>query len=253
MLRIASALFFLLVSGMALSQEKIPNTSVWLQMGVNASFFDNPIGEYGASDSVYYEPRARVSPFLGLKVKIKLNRIFSLQPEIFYGGKGGAYRRANTSVTTIGGNGQNQAQYYKRYRLDYIEMPVLLNVNITHLLYKNIGDDRIKVQLCSGISPAINLRSTFRYNVFEAGKSYGPMVEQKEKFKVKQFDHAKNFLLNVMVDLSFNFQDKKGDYKMQVFLRWYRTLDNVYNISELDGYNMDTKMHTVSLGYGIML
>lgn len=87
--------------------------------GLNASVFNEEIGEFGANNYSDYKKYVRVSPLIGLIVNLRFTDAVSLQPEILYTLKGGSYRSENSSVFFLGGDGDQKAYYYKNYRLNF--------------------------------------------------------------------------------------------------------------------------------------
>lgn len=229
--------------------------SKWFQLGVqfgiNGSLFDDRIGEYGDNEFEDYKNYVRISVALGVKGKIKLTKVVSIHPEINFNLRGGSYRLENNSVVYIGGSGDEKAYYYKNYRLNYIETPILISFNISRLFNKEIPDNKLQIHLNTGLAPAFNTGSSLRYNGFRAIPNGTPLADVKEKYEVVKFGYAENFVLSYIAEFSIEFQNGQSR-NMFVNLRLSQTKNNVYNIKELDGFNMQTKMTTISLNYGLM-
>lgn len=232
-------------------QQKNKWFQLGVQLGIDGSLFDDRIGEYGDNAFEDYKNYVRISGMLGIKGKIILTKIVAIHPEINFSLRGGSYRLENNSVVYIGGSGDEKAYYYKNYRLNYIETPILMSFNISRLFNKEIADNKLQIHLNSGLAPAFNTGSSLRYNGFRAISNGTPLADVKETYEVEKFGYAENFVMSYIAEFSIEFQNGHSQ-NMFVNLRLSQTKNDVYNIEELDGYNMQTKMTTIYLVYGLM-
>lgn len=238
----------LLFTGNALFAQSTKKFELGFMFGINRSSFNDRIGEFGDNVSVDYQNFFRISPVVGLKGRLKLTNTISLQPELNYNLRGGSYRLENKSVFFLGGADDEKAYFYKNYRLNYLEIPLLVSFNLGN---PEADDTRLKVRLSTGLAPAINAGSSLRYNGFRTIPNGSPLSDVKENYRSEPFDHAEDFINSYILDLSFDFQNR-SEQKMFVNIRLSKTLTDVYNVERLDRYNMRTKMTTICLAYGLM-
>lgn len=222
-----------------------------VQFGFNASYFNNRIGEFGANAGIGYEHFVRFSPALGFHGRWKLSDLISIHAEVLYNLRGGSYRLENSSVIYLGGSGNEQAYYYKNYRLNYLELPFLASLNCSKLFNKDIPDYKLQVRLNTGLAPAFNTSSSLRYNGFKTISNGTPLADVDEKYEVEEFDYAESFMVSYLAEILFDFKNGSGT-SMFINLRLSQALLDVYNVDRLRGYNMKTKMTTFTLGFGCL-
>lgn len=231
-----------------------------LYFGINNSFFNSGVGEYGDDESSGYSNFIRISPFIGLRSIVKLTEVVSFQSEILFSSRGGSYIKENKSVAfwETGKFGNEKVYYFVNYRLDYLEFPLLLNFNMSKIFGQYLNNDvntinpRKKITVAAGIAPSFNVGSSIRYNNFGEGNRINErMVEVKENYYVEKFDYANRFVVNSIIDIGYNIPTKYSS-TMVINLRWTQTTDNVYSLPELDGYNMRTDMSTVTVGICVL-
>lgn len=222
---------------------------VGIQVGLNASLFDNKIGKFGANQHSDYENYVRISPAIGITGNWRFTDVVSLQPEILYSLRGGSYRRENGSVFHLGGNGDEKAYYYKNYRLNYLEVPILIRFNLAKLFNPDASGHKLKVHFSSGLAPAINVVSGLRYNEFTTSPSSTPIADVDDSYKVVAFDYANRVITNAVIDVALDF-GRSNERSTYVNLRYSKSISDVYNVRERLGYNMETTLTTITLGFG---
>ena len=246
-------MFFFSTVNKNYAQEDYKPFSIGIKLGANFCKFTEPIGEYAANDSLNYSRSSLIRPTIGLIFRFKLSNVFFIQPELNYILKGGSYKALKYSYTSIGGtNPGEKEEYYlkKSYRLNYIEIPLLLSINLSKLINPKKEEGILGVNLTGGLAPAINTNSTFKYNkLTSTNVSNSPIVNVSESTSLEEFDGASKFVLNYIIDFSFNFEVSKQAYFLSI--RFNNAITKAYKITELNGYNMNTKTSTVTVGGGI--
>lgn len=241
-----------MTNGVSFAQENESKFDIGFHFGVNASFFNDRIGEFGDNDNIDYDNFVRFSSVFGLKAKFKLSNIISIKPEINYHLRGGSYRRENNSVISFGSSGSEDVYYNKNYRLYYAESPLLVSFNLAKLFNKEVRAHKVQVHFNSGIAPAVNTHSSLRYNSFRTVSNGTPLADVDEEYQIEEFSHAEKFIWSYIAEISFDFQNGQQQ-NMFVNVRLSQTISDVFQIQELNGYNMQTKMTTFVLGFGLML
>lgn len=221
---------------------------VSIQVGMNTSSFTNRIGPYGDGEPDSYKEFVRYSPKIGLGVLYKLNRLYSVQTELNFSAQGGSYRMKSEDIVDLLDE-TNKAYFYKNYRVNYFEVPLLFTVNLSNLIHKDYPEGKINAVFSAGTAFSINTASSLRYNGFEASGSGNVFESVEEEYDVEEIGHAQN-----NVSYVFNFGVNFFMKKLPAFvnLRYQRTMLNVYDVQELDGYNMQTKMGTFTVSFGLM-
>lgn len=217
-----------------------------LVTGINLSSFNSRIGEFGSRQRNDYENFIRISPVIGFTSRYHFTKIFSLKGQLLFNSGGGSYRTDQTGVVNLSGSG-NKAYFYKNYRLNYLEIPVLAEFDFM----PNQSIHELHVKFAGGFSYGLLLASSLRYNGFApTGSTTGILTNVKEDYQVTDFNYGKSSILNYVFDLTFDFENGKG-LPLFVTLRYQLSADNVYNVDVLNGDNMATKMSTYSLQFGL--
>ena len=226
--------------------DKLRAFNVGLLIGFNASSFDKRIGEFGDGEKNRFDEFIRMSPMLGIHGRYQISKMFALRTEILFNSRGGSYR-TESGVISIGGNG-GPNYYYKNYRLNYLEVPFLGEIDFR----RNASKNRLHVRFAAGVSYGILIASSLRYNGYAPrGSSTGPLVDVEEKFDVVDVDMAKESILNSVLELSFDFVNGKNDVPLFVKLRYTGSIDEVYDRDKPSSYNFRTKVNTWSLIFGV--
>jgi hypothetical protein len=250
-MRYLSALLVLIILPNVISAQNPGKINMSMQVGINTSFFGNRIGPYGYGEASSYSNFVRFSPKIGLGVAYDINKFLSIQSELNYSAQGGSYRQENDDIFYMGGDGSEQAYFYKNYRVNYVEIPLLLTINVSNLFNKEFPEDKLSVSVSSGAAISFNTASTLRYNGFEeSGSSSGPLVDVDEKYDVIEVGYGKNNL-SYIFNLGLNFL-LRNRIPAFVNFRYQQTLFDVYSVEQLDSYNMKTKMGTACLSFGVM-
>ncbi len=133
-----------------------------------------------------------------------------------------------------------------KYALDYIELPMGILIH---------PHKRFTFKL--GIAPAVNVSSRIKFNYWEEDDDkndlwYGypidniPGTRVKEEFDKVKFDYANRLICSTSVEINYN--TRNGYF----FLNFSKTMGDVYNIAELNGYNMETQNAVFSIGYAFL-
>jgi hypothetical protein len=74
-----------------------------------------------------------------------------------------------------------------------------------------------------------------------------PGTPVKEEYEKEEFDYANRLICSTSLEVNYN--TRRGYF----FLNWSQTIGDVYNISDMNGYNMETQNTTISVGYAFLL
>lgn len=226
--------FILFSTAFGQQQEKI---TYGPRMGLNFSFFnqnlhyDNEWKNYG-----------RISPFIGAFVRSKISRNFSIQTEILYTLKGGSSRIASNSVFTQTNQGFEKAYYYKNYRLNYIEIPLLLHCDITP------AKSGTHYFIQAGIAPSFAITSSLRSNEYSMGSGTG-LGRAEEKWKVERFHDARTFNTSLIAGMHFGpFGNTKAPFAFDI--RYTKSLLDTYRKNDFyPFYNAKLTIQTLCLAF----
>ena len=179
----------------------------------------------------------------GLVINVYINDVLSFQPELLYTSSSITNTRANQNVIVQIGEQIMLEEEEVTYALRYIELPLLLKYNF----YK-------RWSILGGISPAFNIYSKIHMNYWEPnndsgiddiywrGGTYTTAEEDIEKF---DFDYANKILANANIELNYRV-GRRGF----LFLNYSGSINDIFKIDELDGYNMKCKFQTFTFGFG---
>lgn len=252
MFKLTSVTFVFLSGAISLFAQTNNRVSTAIQFGLNASYFDDRIGEFGDGNRADYHNSVRTGTLFGFGLSFPLTEIVAVQTEINFSSRGGSFYSENSSVIAIGGNG-DEGNLVKNYRLKYLELPLLLSVNLGYLFNDKMPSGKSHATFAAGIVPAFNTNSSIRYNVFkETGNTTGPLVDVDEDYVVKEIGNAKSPIVSGVINIGINFLIK-NETPAFVNFRFSKTLGNVYSVDQLGGYNMATKMGTVTATFGLYM
>ena len=224
------------ISNTIYAQEKI---RYGIDMGVTVSFFDHKIAPYPDPTLVQeFKKASRPSLEIGGFAEYSLTDALSVTPGLKYSEKGGGYKTKNPDFNYVNqfGTKTSDAYNYLRYRLVYVELPVLVKLRVINIESKNSG-----LRLCGGFSGMLNIGSKFRYNVFEGAS------DPKEKWRSKKLDGAENFVLSWIAGAEWT------EGPLILYARYAKTISDVYDTSKPGYENFDVTMGTVSIGLGFFL
>ncbi len=228
----------------AKSQENEKPFNFGVVTGINFSYFNTRIGEFGADDD--YESFVRISPVIGAEFRYQLDKLFAVRSALLFNLRGGSYR-TESGIAHIGGNGDDKSYYMKNYRLNYIEIPALGELRILNLQHWSHPFD---VKLVGGFSVGVPVASSLRYNGFApTGTTAGPLEEVEEEYHTVQIGHANSPIVNAIGELSFDFVNGH-DTKLFIRIGVSSTMTKVYNRDQIDDENFFTGMTTWSITAG---
>lgn len=179
----------------------------------------------------------------GFLVDVYLTEIFRFQPELLFTSSSISNTRPSKNAIVRMGEEIMLEEEEIIYALRYIELPLLLKCKV----YR-------KWSILTGLSPSINVYSKVHMNYWEPtegayqedffwrGRTYTAAQEETEKY---DFDYANKFLLNAVVEINY----KLGRIGF-VFLNYSGSLSNIYEVDELDGFNMESRIQSITFGFG---
>src|SRR5690349_16362791 len=112
-----------------------------IDLGVNISLFNQKNAPFMMPDAVTeYKRTVRTSWEFGGSLDYPMSKLVHLSVGVRYSGRGGSYKTKNPAYVCQYSNGKNEDAYnYLNYRLDYVELPVLLKFKAAH-----------KISICGG-------------------------------------------------------------------------------------------------------
>jgi len=244
-------IFVFLITTNTFAQSTEPTTGskfkAGLVTGINISSFTQAIGEFGYRQKDSYSSYPRIGTLLGMHCRYQISDLIALKTELIFNGRGGAYRTENNDVITFGNNGNDKSYYLKNYRLNYLEIPFLIEFGSLKL-------DKAKqaeLRFGGGLSYGLLTSSSLRYNGFSpVGSSSEAFVPVKEDYTVTSFNHGKKSISNYLFDLTCNYIHNN---KIPLFarIRYMASFEPVYNKDVLYRDNMKTHMNTWSIALGV--
>jgi hypothetical protein len=212
-----------------------------VDMGVTVSFFDQKTAPYSDPSAVQaFDKASRASLELGGNINCPLSDAFTLSSGLRYAEKGGGYKTKNPDfiyVNSISGNKTDDAYNYLKYRLVYLEVPVLAKVNLFEVF--NAGSETSFLNLYGGVAGMLNIGSKLRYNVFSSS--------EKESWKADRLEGAEDFLLSSVAGIEW------GDGPLYFYARYAASISDVYDTTQPGYENFDVNMYTISFGLGVLL
>lgn len=222
------------------AQDKVKYS---FDMGFTVSFFDKENAPFALPELVSeFEKASRTSLEFGGNVDYLLNDALSLSSGLRYTEKGGAYKTKNpnfTYVNQITGNRVDDAYNYLRYRLVYVEVPVLVKLNLFDVF--NIDADDSKLKIYGGVSGMFNIGSKLRFNIFEGSS------DAEEKWEAEKLDAAENLVLSWISGAEWN----GGPFI--IYARYAKAIGDIYDITQPGFESFDVNMTTLSFGMGFFL
>lgn len=213
-----------------------------IKLGANLSKFSSEVGDYSSSNPYYSWKNCfrEGGPVIGGMMNFKLSKIASIQAEMLYNSKGGRSKKESNEVqyettnTYYGTTTTSSAYNYKVYRVNYIEVPLLANIDLTH------GNGFC---LQAGIAPSFAISSKLRENAYILNTND---ESAKEKWHVSDFPYANRFNASLILGAAALSDSWYLD------LRYTKTLRDTYSIEKLDDvWNMKATMTTFSFSIGV--
>lgn len=207
----------------------------------DVSVFDknSPAGQY--SSYVNYKKYFRIASLLGVVAQYPVTTSFSLGAEVLYSGRGAAYRQENGSVAVITNQGAEKAYNYYKFKIDYVELPLTANCNLSAN-----SNSAINFWIYGGLSPAIAVNQKTSYHSYDNNGSSPVANRTTEDGELKD---VRTFNLSTVA--GFEIAGKKeGSFFANA--RISNSLLPVFNqATSPESYNMKTGMWTFTLGIGI--
>lgn len=211
-----------------------------IDMGVTVSFFDQKTAPYSDPQAVEgFDKASRASLELGGNINYLLTDVFTLSSGLRYTEKGGAYKTKNPDfiyVNSISGSKADDAYNYLKYRLVYLEVPLLVKLNLARVL--NTGGETADLNLYGGVTGMLNIGSKLRYNVFSG---------EEESWEADRLEGAEDLLLSSVAGVEWS------SGPLMLYARYTRNIGNVYDTSAPGYAHFNVNMHTISLGMGVIM
>ena len=210
-------------------------------MGFTINSFDKKNAPFPAPDLVQdFKKASRVSLEFGGTVEYAITQALTVSSGLRYVEKGGSYKTKNPNyIYTSQSSGDRDAYNYLRYRLVYVEVPVLIKLNVYKIF--GIEAEESRVNLYGGISGMLNIGSKFRYNVFE-GTS-----DVEESWESEKIDAAEKFVTGWIAGAEW----KGGPFLL--YARYAKSISEVYDTTQPGYETFDVSMSTISIGMGFVL
>jgi len=220
------------------AQDRIYYT---INTGVTISSFNQETAPFpDPSLVVGFEKANRTSLEVGGDVNYLLSDVFSFSGGLRYAEKGGSYKTKNPDfiyVSNLSGAKVDDAYNYLRYRLVYMEIPVLAKINVFKLF--DITADQQDLNLYGGVSGMLNIGSKIRNNKFSS--------DGKESWEAESLKGAEDFLLSWVAGVEWF----GGPFI--IYGRYTRNIGSIYDTT-VPGYeNFNVDMGTLSLGLGFII
>ncbi|WP_289054429.1 outer membrane beta-barrel protein [Carboxylicivirga marina] len=217
--------------------------------GLNFGFFNSDIGPWKDVNALYltgntvpFDISVRMGIGGGLVMNYTFNDAFGLYTELLYSPKGSTYQRDNLNVVQVSQSGANTpTKDIVKYALDYVELPLGISISPHRRFNFKIG-----------LAPAVNVSSRIKSNYWKEDKNNDlvneppfnnvPGTAVKEDYEKIKFDYAKNVICSASFEINYNISDG------YCFLNFTKSLGEVYDISEMNGYNMKTQNTVISVG-----
>lgn len=233
-----------MVSHCVFGQEVTPTEkklSVGIYTGLTLCLFNQDIG-WGNIPDFKRTPRTGFN--LGVRLRYPLNKSIYLRLDPMMTGRGGAYRTVAEDVVVISNDpSYTKEYYYKNYRLTYLELPVMVDFDLS---------GQKKLFLGFGPSVAVLTGSSFRSNEFvpKGRVNSQGQVELKNTYSTEDLDAGKSSISNFIVEFSADL-NSAVKYPMFLSLRYTGSLQEVFDDAKTGGEN--TKMTTWSFNMGFRL
>lgn len=233
-------IMFIALGSLKLHAQDPAKLSYSIDMGVPISFFDQETAPYPDPSVVSgFEKASRASFEIGGNINYALTGAFSVSSGLRYTEKGGGYKTKNPNfiyVNSISGNKEADAYNYLKYRLVYVEVPVLVKLSLGRVFKgTSLPSD---VKLYGGVTGMFNIGSKFRYNVFSS---------DEESWESESLDGAENFLLSSVAGIEWN------SGALIIYGRYCKNISDVYDVSRPGYASFNVNMHTLSFGLGFII
>lgn len=220
---------------------------VGLKAGVNFSAFTQDVAPFDPHIPGYWETfknTGNTAGFGGITLDYAITNRWSVGAELLYSTKGMAYSEENNDVILYDEDG-NEKQAYNvfRFDIDYIELPITLNFNVLP------SKSSVWLKVYGGMvrGAAVYKKTNLVYPKVKGYRS--PDDGGKEELK-----YVRTFNTSVIAGGKVGSRPiSKGGLVVYADLRGAYTLSPVFNRQKSDsGGNLDTRMFTVSVGFGVL-
>jgi hypothetical protein len=241
--------FILLFYGLYVQAQEQPDFEKKVRFGIktgfNASLFTRkvmPTSTAKRSDFSSFRPFVRSSINAGLTADGRLTDRISLSAELLFNSRGMVYMEENNHVVIVDDEGEEQQAYNNfNFNIDYVELPILINYNFKPSTY------RLFLAAYVGLAPGIAVSSKTKLS-YEEGLDGNGREAKNEILPLKYVNHFNNSLLAGLKvgDNNPRKINLYGDFRLSY------TLLPVFSRKVSDkGSNLDTRMLTCSVGFGV--
>lgn len=231
-----------LILGCGITSDAVAQSKVYytVDLGVTVSFFDKKTAPYPDPSAVEaFDKASRASLELAGNINYQVSKVFTLSSGLRYAEKGGGYKTKNPDfiyVNSVSGSKTDDAYNYLKYRLVYLELPLVVKINLLRAL--NLGSETTDLNLYGGMTGGLNIGSKLRYNVFSG---------EEESWKADKLKGAEDLLLSPVTGVEWS------SGPLMLYVRYATSIGDVYDTTEPGYENFDVKMQTISIGMGVIL
>lgn len=215
--------------GYTVAQDSTKRLYVGPEINLNVASLKERYNTLKNDQGSGYENYVRPSVGVGVTAEYFVSPAVSFQTGLLYMPKGGGFRRENNSVFYLGGQGDEQAYYYRYYQLNYLEIPVLFKVAFNADDFNNGASEMPRIQMLLGPAFSFNTRSRIRENEFNSGSGTG-LVKVSQSWNAREYDHAKNAISNFVFGFELQFATD-SEQVVSVSLRRVGSFGSVYEYS----------------------
>ncbi|MFD2513144.1 outer membrane beta-barrel protein [Pontibacter locisalis] len=251
-LLITAFTFFILVGSATAQKFQLSNFKVGLKGGItlsdftkNVGFFDQNSPNYRNSPYAAYEEYFRIGALAGITLDYEFSKAFTVGTELLHNGRGGAYRVENSSVAIITNNGAEKAYNYYQYRINYLELPLLAQYNLSSKATSSIA-----LIVYGGVAPGFPTTEKITYTNYERSG----VIDAKQTSQSEDLYNVRGFNLSPTFGFKIRGNDADGPNRVYLDFRFARTVLPVFTIeADGNGNNFKTGMWTASFAVGARL
>ena len=247
-MKIKLTLLFSLLALLVYGQEE-PIVEKPVKLGfkfaINASLFTRAVAPFDgdrAHQFDNYMTDYRGSGSGGVTARLDLKKGFSFEAEALYSSRGMAYRESNQRVIIVDDEGNEEFAYnYYNYNIDYIEIPVMLNYK-----FQQVGKDTF-LSGYLGVAPGtvVSRKTKIRYEEARNGD------RSKGRYEISSLNSVNPFNTSLIAGVQL---EGKPVNKISLYgdIRCNYTLMPVFDRDiNPEGRNLNTRMFTASIGFGV--